>query len=569
MNRFSDFNRLRFILGTIVMAGGGAALHRIGLRQYAPTSCRVKTVIKPPSGQNCLVTNQNGQLFISPQALRKVLEKLGPTFIKLGQVLSLRPDLVGEEISQELTKLQSKAPTFPYEAVKTLITEELGRPPHELFRHFEEAPVAAASLAQVHRAALPDGTEVAVKVRRPGITKVIEQDIRILYYLADQAERHYPSIRSYHPAQLVHEFSDWTRRELDFREEGVNADRFRHSFREDSRIVIPRIYWEYSAPGVLTMDYVQGVHPDDSAGLDALGVNRRDLAQEGVNTMLKQFLLDGFFHADPHPGNFVVTPSGQLCLIDFGMVGYLSAKQRRELAGCFTSFLDKDIEGFTRHYLHLASSSEESDVSGFKKDISEVLSAFFYSSQKLSAASAMTRVMQRGAQRNVTVPSDLALFGKAMMSAEALGLKIYPRFNLNRMLRPFIWRIWEAYLSPQSLWRSIQTDFFDYASFLSNLPEQTQAIMARLESGQLNIHVDTKDIREMKQEFDMQTNRRILGFAVTALFALAALLLALEGYNFFGFPVSGVALILAGLLLIWYILRTRVHRHGMLEATRE
>ena len=366
--RISDLNRLRKILGIIFEAGGGVFIERLKLKHFVPWKCRIHCFLNPSKSGNCLVQMRGEIKTLSPEILRIVLEKLGPTFIKLGQVLSLRADVVGEEISAELSKLQSDVQPFSYEEARQIIIEEFKAEPEKLFKSFEKEPVAAASLAQVHRAYLKDGTEVAVKIQRPDIRFVIEQDIHILFSLGHLVECFMPELRSYQPVRIIKEFADWTLRELDFKVEGNNAERFRFAFKDNHYINIPTIYWELTTSRILTMDFIHGVKADDMAGIRKLDSDPKQLALNGLGAMFQQFLIDGFFHADPHPGNFFAMENNMLCLHDFGMVGFLSPEQRKELVSCFIAFENKDIDNFLKHFMHLAATSEKSDISGFQKD---------------------------------------------------------------------------------------------------------------------------------------------------------------------------------------------------------
>ena len=281
------------------------------------------------------------------------------------------------------------------------------------------------SLAQVHRAHLKDGTEVAVKIQRSNIKTIIEQDIHILFSLAHLAERFVPEPRPYQPLRVIKEFADWALRELNFKVEGNNAERFRFAFKDNQYIHIPIIYWELTTPRILTMEFAHGVKADDKAGIRKLGSNPKQLALNGVGAFFQQFLIDGFFHADPHPGNFFAMKDNVLCLHDFGMVGYLTPEQRKELVSCFVAFENKDIDGYLKHFMHLAMTSEKSDISGFQKDASEILSKLFFTPDQPSIAWAFFRLINKGAQREIKFPADLALFGKAIITTEAMGMKLF------------------------------------------------------------------------------------------------------------------------------------------------
>lgn len=470
----------------------------------------------------------------------------------------MRADLIGEELSKEFSKLQSSAEPFPYQEAREIIKEELGRFPEELFRSFEEKPVAAASLAQVHRAFLKDGNEVAVKVQRPGIRKIIKQDIHILYYLAGLAEHFIPELKMYQPIRVVKEFADWTMRELDFAVEGHNAERFRFIFKENPHIYIPKIYWDFTTPPVLTMEFSHGVKVNDLDKIKALGLDRKNLASIGVDALFQQFFIDGFFHADPHPGNFFAMPDSTLCLHDFGMVGYLDQAARKELLSCLVSFVNKDIEGYFKHLLHLALIDEKSDVSSFQKDVSSILSEFFFSAHPPSVAWAFFRVINKGAQNGIRFPADFALFGKALITTEATGLKLYPEFDLNKELEPFVKKALMEYLSPSKALRTLETEIFDYLGFLKNLPERIQNVLTKMEKGEIGIKLDTEDLQGIKREFDRQNDLRILGIVLTAVFFATFGLLYLEGKKtLFGFSLGSLGLALSVILFVWFLFRLR------------
>ena len=556
--KWTDLNRLRTIVGVVFESGGILLIQRMRLKYFIPLWLRLQAVFsrRPPDAA-LLKIDEHGPI-LSPPALRSVLERLGPTFVKLGQVLSMRADLVGESLSKELSKLQSDVAPFPYDDVRRIILDELGAPPEAIFKLFEEAPVAAGSLAQVHRAFLADGTEIAVKVQRPEIEKIIGQDIHILYYLAGLAERFIPEWNIYRPTRIVKEFADWTLREIDFEAEGHHAERFRTIFKENPNIRIPKVYWERTTKRVLTMTFSHGVKADDLAGMEALGVDRKRLASIGVDAFFEQFLNAGFFHADPHPGNFFATPDGALCLHDFGMVGYLDEEARRTLLHVLLAFVKKDIEGFAKHFLRLAWVDEQSDVGGFKKDLSNILSEFFYSPHPPSAARAFFRAINRGTRNGIRFPSDLALFGKAILTTEGMGLLLYPEFDFNRELEPFVQKAWQAYWSPRRLLRSAETDLFDRLEFLKGLPDRIDKALMKLERGEIGVKLDAGDLHGIKQEFDRQNDLRILGLVLTAISVVTLGLFYLEGKRvFWGLSLSNLSAVIWVVFFIWFLTRLR------------
>jgi len=553
----ADLNRLRKVLMIVLESGGGILIDQLRLRYFLPLRYRIGRIVKRSTETDSNLIEGIRPIF-SPPVLRELLERLGPTFIKLGQVLSMRADLIGTEYSREFSKLQSNASYFPYEEARKILEEEMGRPPEAIYQSFEKQPVAAASLAQVHRAYLKDGTEVAVKIQRPGIQRIMKQDINILYFLANLAEKRLPGLRVYQPSRVVREFADWTMRELDFTAEGRNAERFRFIFKDNPKLIIPRIFWAATAPRVLTMEFSHGVKVTELDQSNGMVIDRKGLSSIGVDAFFQQFFIAGFFHADPHPGNFFVMPDGRLCLHDFGMVGYLAPATRRELLSCLISFTNKEIEGYTKHLLHMAEQDEGSDLSGFEKDIAGILSEFFFTDRPPSIAWAFFRVINQGAQRGIRFPSDFALFGKALVTMEGMGKTLYPEFDLNRELEPFLWTALKEYFSPTRALHQFQTDLLDFLNLLRDLPERMAGALSKIERGEIGVKFDAADLYGMKAEFDRQNDLRILGIVLTAVFLATGGLLYLEGKRtLFSIRMSSLGIFFFLALLIWFFIRLR------------
>jgi ubiquinone biosynthesis protein len=306
------------------------------------------------------------------------------------------------------------------------------------------------------------------------------------------------------------------------------------------------------------MDYSHGAKVNDLDTIRRFGVDTKRLASIGVDAFFQQFFIAGFFHADPHPGNFFVMPDGSLCLHDYGMVGYLDGATRRELLSCLVAFVAQDIEAYTKHVLHLAIVDEKSNVVGFKKDVAGILSGFFFSERQPSVAWAFFRVINQGARNGIRFPGDLALFGKALLTTEAMGLKLHPDFNFNQELEPFVRKAVMSHLSPAKALRRIETDFLDYISALTDLPDRLQRVLARLETGEIGIKLDAADLKGLQREFDRQNDLRILGIVLTAVFFGTFGLLYLEGQRtLLGLSLSHLGIALFAVLLVWFVIRLK------------
>lgn len=557
--QYGDLKRLREIIGVLYEAGGAPLLSRMRVSSLVPLKCRIHCLVHPPRKSDCFVQMRGEQVELSPEALRRMLEKLGPTFIKLGQVLSLRADVVGETIANEFTKLQSNVPPFPFGVVQKILREELKADLAKIFRSIEPKPVAAASLSQVHRAFLKDGTEVAVKVQRPQIRKTIIQDIRLLSLLASFLEKHVPEAKNYQPLQVVHEFADWTLRELDFRYEGHNADRFRVMLKDIPAIHIPTIYWDASTDKVLTMEFIHGTKTDNVAAIHHMKIDIPTLVDAGMKAMFRQFFIEGFFHADPHPGNYFALKGNMLCLHDFGMVGYLTEEQRRELLSAFSAFIAQDFDGFTRHFMHLAAVTPESDVQNFQKEIMGILGEFFYSKTQPSIALAFFRILNKGASYRVRFPADLVLFAKAMVTTEAMGLRLDPSFHFDSSLQPYITDAYKQYM--MKLAKGIPVDALDALDLARKLPEHAQEVLAKIEKGMVGVKIDSQELREFKRELDRQNNVRILGTLAVGVLLFSLAIAHLEGMTtLFGFSLWTISVAVLTLLLFWLLWNMRRRR---------
>ena len=544
-SKVEDLNRLRQIITVLFEAGFGFIIDRLRLRYLVPLRLRLsqrfkrlkapaKPEIKPPQVR-----------------LRESFEKLGPSFMKLGQILSLRPDLIGFEYAKELEKLQSRAATFSFEQVEKIIQKEFGRPIETLFKSFEKKAFAAASLAQVHRAVLKDGTQAAVKVQRPNIEETIKKDIHILFFLAFLLEKYIPESKPLRPTQVVKEFAAWTMRELDFKVEATNTERFRYNLKDEPDIKIPKVYWDLTSQKVLTMEFVDGVKLDEEERLAKMKLSRELLAHNAVKVLLKQFLIDGFFHADPHPGNFFVLKNNIICLHDFGMVGYVSPEMRSEMVSYFMSFINQDMENSLKHLLDVAEVREGSDVEGFKQEVSSILSAWFYSPAKESIATSFFKAISASVKYNIVFPSNLVLLGKAMLATEAMAKRFYPKFDFNEQFAAFVGMVYRSAFDPRAAAKDFQDNMFDYLAFLKKLPEHTLKLLEKFEKGDIGVKINIEEFIEVKEEIDRQNDVRILAGLTAITLLTSALVMNIEEARIFGISLGRIGLLIGFVLIIW------------------
>lgn len=449
--------------------------------------------------------------------VRGAFEELGPSFVKLGQILSVRPDIVPPAYIAEFTELQSNVGPVGYEDVRRIVTAALGSPPEELFSAFETEPLAAGSIAQVHRAVLADGDVVAVKVQRSGVGPMIAQDVRLMRSVADLAER-FAALRNYQPVKLVEEFADWTSRELDFRVEGHNADHFRVDFADDPAVYVPTIHWAYTTREVLTMEYVEGASVEDPEALDRIGTDRAELARRGVRTLLKQVFVDHFFHGDPHPGNMFVLPGEVVCYHDFGIVGRLSGDTARELTSFLIAFSLKDVDSAVRHISHLAVRLPGGEPQRMVGALRDLVGAWVYTGRQ-NVARTFQQILVSAAGSGMSFPTELALLGKALITVETVGFDLDPAFDMDAELRRFVPELLREMVAPSRLAGAFVSGALDYAHWLSTAPERVSLVLDAVSGGRVSVGVDRDEFHELLAEMRRDTLIRVLAWVIAILVA--------------------------------------------------
>jgi ubiquinone biosynthesis protein len=512
----ADIKRLRTIITLVFEAGFAYAVSRARLTRFVFWPCRVRCFFRPGARHIAHADPET-----APARLRALLIRLGPTFIKLGQMLSVRSDLLPPEYTAELGKLTSQVPPAPFAQARDIIERELGRPLREAFPQFDETPIGAASLAQVYRATLPTGERVAVKVQRPGIRPVVNNDIHLLRYLAQWVERHAPEVAGYRPVALVEEFADAIGRELDFTTEASHAKRFAAMFADSDTVKIARVYDAYSSGRVLTMDLIAGAAVDDTKKLAQLGIEPAVFARNGAEAILRQVFIEGFFHADPHPGNYFALPGNVFGFIDYGMAGRLSNRERWELAAFFMGFLRRDSETAIRHLKRLVMMSRDANLPAFEHDVDDILYGWMGGDfQQIQLGRAFLRVLESGRKHGVYFPSSLALLGKALFTTESMGRNLDPNFDLTGLLQSFSAEIVQARLNPARLKDAAQDRAFDALTYAEELPEEALRLLTQLRDGELTVRLDAAQLHEFESSFAAQGMQRLGAiFAAVLLFA--------------------------------------------------
>lgn len=476
--------------------------------------------------------------------IRLVLSELGPTFIKFGQILSTRPDVIGVELADELSKLQDAAPANPFPEIAKAIEEELGQPLEDLFVDFEEEPIASASIGQVHRARLKNGDWVVVKVRHPGIEEIIRRDLDILTGLAPWAER-VPELVNYRPKATIAEFQRVLRRELDFGREERNLQQFGHMFFSDPTVRIPRCYTELSTSRVLTMEYLEGVKLSHTEKIEDAGFDKAEIARRGADLYLKMIFTHGFYHADPHPGNLVVMPGNVIGLMDFGMVGRIDDALREDVDDMLLAISDRDAGRLTQVIVRLGDVPRDLDHAVLANDVADFLAHYAHQSlhdiDLSSALNEMTEIIRR---YRIMLPARIAMLLKMLVMLEGTSRLVCPRFSLMDMLAPHQKQMVRRRTSPWRRLRKITRIYTELEHLAELLPRKVLDMVDQFRAGTIDVHLDHRGL-------EPSVNRLVLGMLTSALFLGSALLLRSESRAISLFGAGGCLLALVlGLRLI-------------------
>ena len=452
-----------------------------------------------------------------PERVRLALEELGPTFIKFGQIISTRPDLLPPEYIAELSRLQDDVPPEPWEPIKACLEEELGQPIDQVFASFDTTPMAAASLGQVHAATLADDQEVVVKVQRPGIEHVIDVDLDILYDLARVAQKRTPLAQTYDLVEIAEDFAYTLRGELDYRREGHNADRFRENFGNEPNLYVPRVFWDHTTRRVLVMERIYGIKIDDLQALDAAGCDRVEIARRSAHMITQEILEDGFFHADPHPGNFVVMPDEVIGLMDFGMVGHLAPGDRNDLARLYVVAMQQDVPGAADQLMRMGVADQHVDRMALERDLRRMMHKYYgLSIQEFQVGEMIEEFMTVAYRHHLRFPSNLWLVAKTLGMVEGLGLKLAPDFDMFTYAQEFVRRYRQRMMMPSEWGPSVVRGGLDVADLMLRLPKQTTRLLERAERGQLEMQMRMPDIDHAIDRLDRIANRLVLAMLAAA-----------------------------------------------------
>lgn len=493
------------------------------------------------------------------QRMRLAIEELGPTFVKFGQIMSTRPDLLPPELITELKKLQDQVAPLPFSEIRKVIEAEC--PDHDAcFLSIDEIPIAAASIAQVHRAMLKDGTPVALKVQRPGIKDIIETDILILESFAERVERYYPQYKVYNPRGIVADFAVQIRKELDFNRDGRNADRLRFNMQDLEKIRVPKIFWEYSTRRLLVMEFIEGVRIDHVDEITASGLDPKEIASRGFYAYLQQIFEDGFFHGDPHPGNLLVSKDGTINFLDFGIVGVIYPERRFSFIHLLTAMIYQDPELMIKALEHLGVTIDESERDYLREDIYQaMLDAEGASIGQLSFTSMSESLTGILRHYQIVMPQSLMLMIKVIVMVLDVGVTLDPSFNFGEKVEPYIRKVgMRENILNQFLYRASHS-FLETVDGVLELPRNINRTLRQLSTGTIKIDIVDSDILKLQQSLDKTSDKILIGLIIAGVVVGSSLVLTVADVHipplvFYLAALAYVAAIIIGLYTLYHVI---------------
>ncbi|MBP7926458.1 MAG: AarF/ABC1/UbiB kinase family protein [Desulfobulbus sp.] len=550
---YRHLNRYQRILRVLFKYGFNDLVDRLHIDQYLESGLQM--INRKPREQIARLSR--------PERLRLVFEELGPTFIKLGQLLSTRPDLIPAEYLDELARLQDEVPPFSLAEVHAIFREELGRSPDEVFHYFDAEPLAAASIGQVHRARLDSGAEVVVKVQRPDIENVIAVDLEILAHLAGLMEQYLEEVQGHRPTAIVQEFARSLSREIDFAIELANVQRFARQFKNNAAIHVPLVYPELSTPRVLVMEYVLGIKASMAGQLREQGYDLPLIAERGATLVMEQIFVHGFFHADPHPGNLFILPDNVVCFIDFGQMGRLSRKDREDFTDLVLDLVAGDERTVVEGVLKVTVQLGEVDRESLARDLGGLVDLYLYRPLgELEAGRILQDLLDLVTRHKLTFKPAFYQMMKALSTVEGVGLMLDPKLELIRLARPFMRRIRLERMRPARLAEEIARTGSGYLQLLRELPEELRTILRQLRGGRMRIEFEHRGLQALGAALDRVSNRIAFAIVLAALIVGSSLIVLSDiPPHWHDIPVIGLlGFLVAGIMGFWLLLS--IIRHG-------
>jgi ubiquinone biosynthesis protein len=491
--------------------------------------------------------------------LRYTLQELGPTFVKLGQIASSRRDLVPAEIIHELEKLQEHVQAVPFSTIRMIVEAELGDTLDNLFDSFNEEPLAAASIGQVHVAKLPSGEEVAVKVQRPNIKQTVETDLEILYEIARFLEENTVWAKTYHIKEIIKEFSESLRDELDYKVEGRSADRVAKQFKEQPSIQIPKIHWDFSTAKILTMELVTGIRVNDIKQLDDGGYDRKLIAERVVDALFFQVLEKGFFHGDPHPGNVYILPDNRICFLDFGMMGRINDRLKFHFASLIINLQQGDTKGMLKVFSDMDLLNEDTNKSDFQQDLDDLIEAYYeVSLYDVSLGGIINELFEVAFRHKIQIPTEITILGKAILTLESTVSLLDPAFSVMKAVEPFGKKLILERYHPRTVLLNSWRDVVENAEILLHLPKDIKKITSTVGKGKLRLDINVQQLQAILGRLDRISNRLsfsiiLLAFSILMVGLIIGSAIAGQTNLLWSFPIIEAGSIIATLMFVFLI----------------
>ena len=556
---FRNLNRTREIIVVMIKWGFEDLVINSTLRNLVPETTRL----------NWLRDEKPVMEYTRYERIRMAATELGPTFVKLAQILSNRPDIIPEGLVKEFEKLQDRVPPFPYVQVKAIIEKETGKKLEDIFEFFSEQPLASASIGQVHKAKLITGEEVVVKVQRPNVADLIEQDLGIIKDLVRRADRYLKKQGVLNAEEVVSVFERSMNKELDYRNEARNLDRFRSTYKHRKDFYIPKAYREFSTDKVLIMEFVRGCKITDVEQLVAWGIDPKKVVEHGMDIYLTQIFEFGYFHGDPHPGNILVRQDGTIVLLDFGMIGQLMKKDKYAFAGIFIAMSQNNAREMANQMRKLAIEDNITDPRQFEYDLNDLIEDYAYLDvSESSIQDVITRLQKIMFDYHITVPGGVFIIFRAFAILEGIGKKMHPDFKTYEFIKPYGQRLITEQLKPGNLAEEATSRFSNLLSFVNSIPVEVRNILQKTNKGKLHFEVELQGYGYALKKWDSVTNRIAITYIICALIIGSSIALlgnyppemqfyyGINKFSFFGFCVAGFLFA----ILLYVIIRRRIYK---------
>lgn len=550
---YRNLGRYREILTILFKYGFGELIDTLKIEQYLEISLQMLFKKQP----------KNLEKLSRPERIRLVFEELGPTFIKFGQILSTRPDLIPYEYAKELEKLQDDVPPFEYNEVRRIIWEDFGQSVDSIFQSFEEKPMAAASIGQVHRAKLESGEEVVVKVQRPNIRKIIEVDLEIMLHLGYLMERHLEEFEIQHPTRLVSIFARTIEKEINYKIEAANIEHFGRQFLDNPTIYIPKVYHDLTTNRVITMEYVKGVKASEIVTLREEGYDLVEIADRGASLLMDQFFVQGFFHADPHPGNILILPENVICYVDFGMMGRINRRERHDFADLIMYIVRRNEKKVVDVILKLVEVHGTVNRSELESDVSELIDSYLGLPLKhLEIGPIMQQLLELVSRHKLCLKPNLYLVVKSAATVEGLGRVLNPDFEIVAHAEPFIKKLQLERYHPQNIAGDLLESGAEMFELLKEIPGELREILRLTRQGRIKIEFEHRGLESLLTHLDRTSNRIAFAIVIAAQVVGSALIvLADVPPKWYDIPVIGLLGFLVAVIMGFWLVISML-RHG-------